>query len=289
MNRFEDKVAVITGAGSGIGRALALNLATKGAKLALSDIDGEGLAETARQAQALGAEVKSDWLNVAEREAVLAYADAVVAHFGEVHQIYNNAGIAYNGDVEQSDFKDIEKIMDVDFWGVVNGTKAFLPHLIASGDGHVINISSLFGLIAVPGQSAYNAAKFAVRGFTEALRQEMLVAKHPVKVTCVHPGGIKTAVARNATAADGQDAQAFAEFYDKHLLLHSPEMAAQTIINGVSKGHARVVIGWEAKALDALSRIIGPAYQRVIAAAVSRFFPLSKATDDSDRSSPISA
>jgi short-subunit dehydrogenase len=179
--------------------------------------------------------------------------------------------------------------MDVDFWGVVNGTKAFLPHLIASGDGHVINISSLFGLIAVPGQSAYNAAKFAVRGFTEALRQEMLVAKHPVKVTCVHPGGIKTAVARNATAADGQDAQAFAEFYDKHLLIHSPEMAAQTIINGVSKGHARVVIGWEAKALDALSRIIGPAYQRVIAAAVSRFFPLSKATDDSDRSSPISA
>ena len=192
MNRFEDKVAVITGAGSGIGRALAINLATKGAKLALSDIDADGLAETTRQAEALGAEVKSDRLNVAERETVLAYADAVVAHFGEVHQIYNNSGIAYNGDGEKSDFKDIERVIDVDFWGVVNGTKAFLPHLIASGDGHVINVSSLFGLIAVPGQSAYNAAKFAVRGFTEALRQEMLVAKHPVKVTCVHPGGIKT-------------------------------------------------------------------------------------------------
>ena len=107
--------------------------------------------------------------------------------------------------------------MDVDFWGVVNGTKAFLPHVIASGDGHVVNISSLFGLIAVPGQSAYNAAKFAVRGFTEALRQEMLVAKHPVKVTCVHPGGIKTAVARNATVADGEDHQSFAAFYDKWL------------------------------------------------------------------------
>ena len=276
MNRFEDKVAVITGAGSGIGRALALNLATKGAKLALSDIDADGLAETTRQAQALGADVKSDRLNVAERETVLAYADAVVAHFGEVHQIYNNAGIAYNGDVEKADFKDIERVMDVDFWGVVNGTKAFLPHLIASGDGHVINVSSLFGLIAVPGQSAYNAAKFAVRGFTEALRQEMLVAKHPVKVTCVHPGGIKTAVARNATVADGRGAQAFAEFFDKHLLLHSPEMAAQTIINGVSKGHARVVIGWEAKVLDVLSRIIGPGYQRVTAAAVSRFFPGAK-------------
>jgi NADP-dependent 3-hydroxy acid dehydrogenase YdfG len=273
MNPFAGKVAVITGAGSGIGRALAVNLAKKGSKLALSDIDTEGLAETVRQAEALGATVKSDRLNVAEREAVLAYADAIVAHFGEVHQIYNNAGIAYNGDVENSEFKDIERIMDVDFWGVVNGTKAFLPHVIASGDGHIINISSLFGLIAVPGQSAYNAAKFAVRGFTEALRQEMLVAEHPVKVTCVHPGGIKTAVARNATVADGQNAQTFAEFFDKHLALHSPEMAAETIIDGVRKGSARVVIGWEAKALDVLARIIGSSYQRIIATAVAKFFP----------------
>ena len=217
MSSFEGKVAVITGAGSGIGRALALNLAKKGAKLALSDIDTDGLAETVRQAQALGAHVKSDRLNVAEREAVLAYADAVVAHFGTVNQVYNNAGIAYNGNVEKSEFKDIERIIDVDFWGVVNGTKAFLPHVIASGDGHIVNISSVFGLIAIPGQSAYNAAKFAVRGFTEALRQEMLVAKHPVKVTCVHPGGIKTAVARNATVADGEDQQTFAEFFDKWL------------------------------------------------------------------------
>ena len=276
MNPFEAKVAVITGAGSGIGRALAVNLAEKGAKLALSDIDTEGLAETVSQAEALGADVKSDRLNVAEREAVMAYAEAVVVHFGEVHQIYNNAGIAYNGDVENSEFKDIERIIDVDFWGVVNGTKAFLPHVIASGDGHIINISSLFGLIAVPGQSAYNAAKFAVRGFTEALHQEMLVAKHPVKVTCVHPGGIKTAVARNATVANDQNAQTFAEFFDKRLALHSPEMAAETIIDGVCKGRARVVIGWEAKALDVLARIIGPSYQRIIARAVAKFFPWAK-------------
>jgi NADP-dependent 3-hydroxy acid dehydrogenase YdfG len=276
MNPFEAKVAVITGAGSGIGRALAVNLAEKGAKLALSDIDTEGLAETVRQAEALGADVKSDRLNVAEREAVLDYAEAVVAHFGEVHQIYNNAGIAYNGDVENSEFKDIERIIDVDFWGVVNGTKAFLPHVIASGDGHIINISSLFGLIAVPGQSAYNAAKFAVRGFTEALRQEMLIAKHPVKVTCVHPGGIKTAVARNATVANDQNAQTFAEFFDKRLAIHSPEMAAETIIDGVRKGRARVVIGWEAKALDVLARVIGPSYQRIIATAVAKFFPWAK-------------
>ena len=276
MNPFEAKVAVITGAGSGIGRALAVNLAKKGAKLALSDIDAEGLAETVSQAEALGADVKSDRLNVAEREAVLDYAEAVVAHFGEVHQVYNNAGIAYNGDVENSEFKDIERIIDVDFWGVVNGTKAFLPHVIASGDGHIINISSLFGLIAVPGQSAYNAAKFAVRGFIEALHQEMLVAKHPVKVTCVHPGGIKTAVARNATVANDQNAQTFAEFFDKRLALHSPEMAAETIIDGVRQGRPRVVIGWEAKALDVLARIIGPSYQRIIAAAVAKFFPWAK-------------
>ena len=276
MSSFEGKVAVITGAGSGIGRALALNLANKGARLALSDVDTDGLAETVRQAQALGAHVKSDRVDVAEREAVLAYADAVVAHFGKVNQVYNNAGIAYDGNVERSEFKDIERVMDVDFWGVVNGTKAFLPHVIASGDGHIVNISSLFGLVAVPGQSAYNAAKFAVRGFTEALRQEMLVAKHPVKVTCVHPGGIKTAVARNATVAAGEDAQTLAEFYDKYLLIHSPEMAAKTIVNGVAKGHARVIIGWEAKAIDLLARIIGPSYQRIVAAAAAKFFPWAK-------------
>ncbi|HME46572.1 SDR family NAD(P)-dependent oxidoreductase [Mycobacterium sp.] len=276
MSPFEGKVAVITGAGSGIGRALALNLAEKRAKLALSDIDTEGLAETVRQAEALGAEVKSDRINVAERAAVLAYADAVVAHFGKVNQVYNNAGIAFNGNVEQSEFKDIERIVDVDFWGVVNGTKAFLPHLIASGDGHVVNVSSLFGLLAVPGQSAYNAAKFAVRGFTEALRQEMLIAKHPVKVTCVHPGGIKTAVARNATFAEGQDGVTLAEVFDKWLLIHSPEMAAESIVTAVRKGRARLVIGAEAKAFDALVRILGPSYQRVTATAWSKLFPNAK-------------
>jgi len=267
---------VITGAGSGIGRALALNLADRHARLALSDIDTEGLAETVRHVQGRGAQVRSDRLDVTERAAVLAYADDVVAHFGVVNQVYNNAGIAYNGNVEKSEFKDIERVLDVDFWGVVNGTKAFLPHVIASGDGHIVNISSLFGLIAIPGQSAYNAAKFAVRGFTEALRQEMLIARYPVKVTCVHPGGIKTAVGRNATVADGEDQQSFAEFFDTRLALHSPEMAARTIVRGVAKGHARVVIGWEAKALDVLARITGSSYQRVVASAVSTFFPWAR-------------
>ncbi|MFV0496412.1 SDR family NAD(P)-dependent oxidoreductase [Mycobacterium sp.] len=276
MSSFAGKVVVITGAGSGIGRALAFNLAAKGARLALSDIDTAGLAETVRQVEALGADVHSQQLNVAERQAVLAYAETVAAHFGTVNQVYNNAGIAYNGNVEDAEFKDIERVMDVDFWGVVNGTKAFLPHVIASGDGHIVNISSLFGLIAVPGQSAYNAAKFAVRGFTEALRQEMIVSKHPVKVTCVHPGGVKTAVVRNATVAENEDHRTLTDFYDKWLLIHSPEMAARTIVNGVADGHGRVVIGLEAKAIDLLARLLGPSYQRVMAVVAAKAFPWAK-------------
>ncbi|RDI53079.1 SDR family NAD(P)-dependent oxidoreductase [Nocardia mexicana] len=272
---FRGKVCVITGAGSGIGRALAENLARRGAKLALSDIDTDGLAETVRRCEALGAQVKSDRLNVAEREAVLLYADEVKKHYGKVNQIYNNAGIAHHGDVIHTQFKDIDRIMDVDFYGVVNGTKAFLPFLIESGDGHVINVSSLFGLIAVPGQSAYNAAKFAVRGFTEALRQEMLIKGEPVQVTCVHPGGIKTAVARNATVAEtqGLDQKKVAAQFDKQLAMHTPEMAAETILTGVRKGHGRVLIGWEAKVLDLFVRTTASYYQRIASVVSRRFLP----------------
>lgn len=277
MSDFTGKVVVITGAGSGIGRALALNLAREGARLALSDVDTVGLAETVRQAKALGAEVKDDHLDVTQREAVLAYADAVVAYFGKVNQVYNNAGIAYHGEFEKSEFKDFERVMDVDFWGVVNGTKAFLPHLIASGDGHVVNISSLFGLLSMPGQSAYNSAKFAVRGFTESLRQEMLIARHPVKVTCVHPGGIKTAIARNATAGPGEDLATFAEFFDKKLARTTPEDAAKTIVSGVRRSKPRVLIGLDAKALDGWVRLVGPGYQRVVAILAGRVMPKSPA------------
>src|ERR1700735_2190772 len=211
MEGFAGKVAAVTGAGSGIGQALALELARSGASVAISDVDTEGLAATEEQLRAIGAPVRTDRLDVTEREAFQIYADQINEHFGKVNQIYNNAGIAFTGDVEVSQFKDIERVMDVDFWGVVNGTKAFLPHLIASGDGHIINVSSLFGLMSMPGQAAYNSAKFAVRGFTEALRQEMALNGHPVKVTSVHPGGIKTAIARNSTAAEGVDPDAQAK------------------------------------------------------------------------------
>ena len=273
MSEFAGKVAVITGAGSGIGRALALELARRGARLALSDVDTAGLDETVRRARDLGAEVKADHLDVTQREAVLDYADAVAVHFGQVNQIYNNAGIAYHGEFERSEFKDIERVIDVNFWGVVHGTKEFLPHLIASGDGHVVNISSLFGLLGMPGQSAYNASKFGVRGFTEALRQEMLVARHPVKVTCVHPGGIKTAIARNAAVPAGDDQESFAQFFDRKLARTSPEDAARTIVEGVRRGRARVLIGADAKFLDAWVRVVGPSYQRVVAFVSGRFVP----------------
>jgi short-subunit dehydrogenase len=163
--------------------------------------------------------------------------------------------------------------MDVDFWGVVNGTKSFLPHLIESGDGHIVNVSSVFGLFSVPGQAAYNAAKFAVRGFTEALRQEMILAGHPVKVTTVHPGGIKTGIARNMTAAEGVDVANLATTFDKRLASTSPRKAALVILEGVRKNKARVLIGADAKILDAIVRLTGPGYQRLFSTFISRAIP----------------
>ena len=259
MQGFAGKVAVVTGAGSGIGQALAIELGRSGASVAISDVDTEGLKVTEDRLSAIGAKVKADRLDVTERERFLLYADEVKEHFGKVNQIYNNAGIAHTGDVEVMAFKDIERIMDVDYWGVVNGTKAFLPHLIASGDGHVVNISSLFGIHSVPGQAAYNSAKFAVRGFTEALRMEMILARHPVKVTTVHPGGIKTAIARNARAGNSA--------------LAAIERAAQIILEGVAKNKARVLVGTDAKILDAFVRVTGPGYHRAVVALARRAMP----------------
>jgi NAD(P)-dependent dehydrogenase (short-subunit alcohol dehydrogenase family) len=272
MSRFVGQTAVVTGAASGIGRALAYDLAGRGATLAISDVDELGLAETVQHVKQLGAQVRGDRLDVTDRAAVLAYAET----FDTVHVVINNAGIAFTGDIAEMTFADIERVMDVDFWGVVNGTKAFLPHVIASGDGTVVNVSSLFGLMSVPSQGAYNAAKFAVRGFTEALRQEMLVAGHPVRVTCVHPGGIKTAIARNAGAVPGRDAAALGEFFDKRLAKRSAERAARTILNAAERGHARVVVGLDARFLDAYVRLVGSAYQRIGAAFTKRFAPKPK-------------
>ncbi|HUB58253.1 MAG TPA: SDR family NAD(P)-dependent oxidoreductase [Mycobacterium sp.] len=276
MEGFAGKVAAVTGAGSGIGQALALELARSGASVAISDVDTDGLAQTEEQLKAIGVPVRSDRLDVTEREAFQIYADQINEHFGKVNQIYNNAGIAFTGDVEITEFKDIERVMDVDFWGVVNGTKAFLPHLIASGDGHIVNVSSLFGLMSMPGQAAYNSAKFAVRGFTEALRQELVLNRDPVKVTSVHPGGIKTAIARNGLTADGVDPEAQYKFFDKRLASTTPKRAAEIILAGVRKNKARVLVGQDAVVLDLIVRITGSGYQRLFAPVVGRMKPPSR-------------
>jgi len=202
-----------------------------------------------------------------------SYAASVADELGRVNVVVNNAGVALHGDFEEMSYDDFEWVMDVDFWGVVQGTKEFLPHLIASGDGHVVNISSLFGLVGMPGQTAYNAAKFGVRGFTEALRQEMILAGHPVQVTCVHPGGIKTNIVRNMTAVDSVDKAQLTKTFDKMLANTTPEKAARIILDGVRKNKARVLVGPDATALDLIVRITGSRYQRLFSTVMSRIVP----------------
>jgi NAD(P)-dependent dehydrogenase (short-subunit alcohol dehydrogenase family) len=259
---FNGKTCVITGAGSGIGRALALNFAGRGARLALSDINGEAAQTTAAACSHLGAEAEPYTVDVADRQAVFAHAEEVRGRFDAVNIVINNAGVALHQPVLEMQLEDFEWIMSINFWGVVYGTKAFLAHLIASGDGHLVNISSLFGLIAVPNEAAYNATKFAVRGFTEALRQEMLIARHPVTVSCVHPGGIKTAIARSARTP-GRDPEELAQAFDR-LARTSPEAAARTIIRGMERDRPRILVGADARVLDLMQRGLGSAYQRIV-------------------------
>lgn len=274
MKNLADKVVVITGAGSGIGRALALNLAAKGSLLALSDVDEAGLAETVDLAKAAGAkEVRSDRLDVADRAAVTSYADAVAEQFGRVNVVINNAGVALAGDFLDLAYEDMDWIIDINFWGVVHGTKAFLPHLIASGEGHLVNLSSLFGLLSIPGQTMYNASKYAVRGMTEAIREEMLIAGHPVGVTSVHPGGIKTAIARNARVSAKENKEATAKLFDKKLARMTPERAAEIIVKGIEKDQARVLVGLDAHALHAFAKFSGSRYQDVVAKVSKKTLP----------------
>lgn len=269
MENFDGKVAVITGSGSGIGRALAVQLAKSGSHLALSDVDTSGLAETAALCEQEGAKVTQSVLDVADRAAMYQHAEAVERDFGGANLVFNNAGVALTATVEEMTWDDFEWIVGVNFWGVMYGTKAFLPQLIASGNGHVVNISSVFGLIAVPTQSAYNATKFAVRGFTEALRQEMKIAGHPVGVSCVHPGGIKTNIARNSRAGATQSKAELAREFDR-ITMTSPEAAAKRILRGVRRDQARILIGADAYGIDVLPRALGSGYQRLVTAAAKR-------------------
>jgi short-subunit dehydrogenase len=271
---LDDRVVVITGAGSGIGRALALNAAGKGALLALSDVDEAGLAETVDLTKNAGCrEVKADRLDVADRAAVAAYATEVAEHFGRVNVVVNNAGVALAGHFREIEYADFDWIVGINFWGVVHGTKEFLPHLVASGEGHVVNISSLFGLISIPGQSAYNATKYAVRGFSEALREELLIERQPVGVTVVHPGGIKTAIARNARVTAGEDKAATAATFDKKLAKMTPERAAEIIVDGMLAGRARVLVGADAHLLHTAAKLLGSRYQDLVARFSGRLLP----------------
>lgn len=269
---LQGKVVAITGAGSGIGRELALLAASRGAKLALSDWNEAGLAETVTL---LGDGVESTTakVDVADRAAVAAWAADVVAHFGQANMIVNNAGVSLAGDFLEMSYEDFDWIVGINFLGVVNGTKEFLPHLIASGEGYLVNISSLFGLISMPGQSAYNATKYAVRGFTEALREEMLVGKHPVSVTCVHPGGIKTGIARNGRKTASQDAQKVDRLFDEKLAKTTPQKAAKTILDGALGHKPRVLVGLDAHALHQFAKFTGARYQDIVAAGAKRIMP----------------
>ena len=267
---FAGRVAVVTGVGSGIGRALTYELAVRGAILAISDINDSQLDVTAQHARSLGATVLADHLDVTDRPAMLSYAEEVVARFGAAHLVINNAGVAHLGDVLGMQFSDIERVMDTNFWGVVNGTMAFLPHLIASGDGHLVNISSLFGLIPIPTQSAYVASKFAVRGFTESLRIEMLAAKMPLKVTCVHPGGVNTAIARSGTRNAGARREGDSSPIGQKLLRMPPEKAATIILRATSRGRPRVLVGGDARAAYLLSSLSRTGWQSLAALSFGR-------------------
>ncbi len=275
MKTFNGKVAAITGAASGIGRALALELARRGSHLAISDVDARGMEGTAAAARALGVRVTATTVDVADRSQVHAWADQAAREYGTVNLVINNAGVAHSATIEATEYDDFEWIMAINFWGVVYGTKAFLPHLKASGEGHIVNISSIFGLFAQPGMSTYNASKFAVRGYTESLRQELDLMRCGVSATCVHPGGIKTNIARSSRisgsiegflVADGAKAR---QDFEK-LFITRPEGAARAILSGVRRNARRVLIGPDARAADGMQRLLPSAYQRLVSAAARR-------------------
>ena len=274
MKEFNGRIAAITGAGSGIGRALANDLARRGAHLALSDINEVGLSETVAQCEGFGVKITSQRLDVADRDAVYAWADCVVEDHGQVNLVVNNAGVALGANIETMTYEDFEWLMSINFWGVVYGTKAFLPHLKAANEGHIVNLSSVFGLISIPSQSAYNAAKFAVRGFTDALRMELEIEGSTVSCTTIHPGGIKTNIARNSrmdpsiAALAGGEEKAHNDF-DK-LAITSPKKAARQILAAVERDRRRALIGPDAKVFDLMSRLPASLYQSLLVKGARR-------------------
>lgn len=264
MSDFAGKVAVVTGAGSGIGRAIAVELARRGATPALVDIDGGGLAETAQIVRALGRQPTTHTVDVADRAAMDALAaDVVTAHAG-VDILVNNAGVCVIVPFEQADLEDYAWLMGVNFWGVVHGCQAFLPHLRRASRAWIVNVSSAFGLVGIPNQSAYCASKFAVRGFTEALDSELMGS--PITVCCVHPGGVATRIVRNArfrSMLGGLGPDVPNRLIDRGM---PPERAARIVVDGMEAGRRRILVGGDATLLDALARLWPVGYRRAIRA-----------------------
>lgn len=267
MQDLRDKVAVITGAGSGIGRSLSIALAREGCRLALADVDPINLEQTVATTQACGVEVSSHRLDVSDKAEMQRFPHAVMAAHRRVHILVNNAGVSVTHTVRDMTLEDFEWIMNINFWGVVYGCKFFLPHLENETEAHIVNVSSLFGLVGYPGQASYCATKFAVRGFTESLRSELRSARSPVRVTCVHPGGIDTNIAHNARFRQGVNGAATREEMIerfKKVAVTSPEQAATAIVGAIKSVRARLLIGRDAKIISLIQRLMPSAYQRFI-------------------------
>ncbi|QQS40579.1 MAG: SDR family NAD(P)-dependent oxidoreductase [Acidobacteriota bacterium] len=268
MSLTDNSVVVITGAASGIGRALAIRLAREPIKgIVLADVNEAGLAETVAMIGDSGPEVTSHLVDVSDQAAMLDFADEVLERHGRVTHVINNAGVALGGDVHEVSMGDIDWLMGVNFWGVVFGTKIFLPHLMKERSAHIVNFSSLFGLIAPPGQAAYCASKFAVRGFTESLRHELEGTN--VAVSVVHPGGVKTNIANTArigehTTQTKEQIEARRAKANKDLDRTSPEKAAEIIVKGIKARKSRIVIGPDARILGVIARLFPKRYFSVI-------------------------
>jgi NAD(P)-dependent dehydrogenase (short-subunit alcohol dehydrogenase family) len=262
MDMFADKVVVITGAGSGIGRALAQRFAGKSARLALSDVNAQGLAETLESLPAV-TEARGYALDVSNRHAVFAHAGDVKRDFGTAHCVVNNAGATMIGTIEHMTVDEIEWQLGINLWGVIYGTKAFLPMMLAQSNGCIVNISSVFGLVGYPAQGAYNISKFGVRGLTECLWSEL--EGTGVRAICVHPGGIKTNIekAGRRCAAAGEEEARFSVLADA-LLQTSPDDCAADIIAGIERGRKRIITGNRSSTLFWLSRLLPNHYPAIL-------------------------